>query len=92
MQGAATKMMRDIIEEPQRSQMALCRRNPLGGRGLRSQCFVARISPMTRIGLSLLLACERRSRPRGRWDFYDGLLGLHVREQVHSQQAEDDVG
>jgi hypothetical protein len=31
MQGAATKMMRDIIEEPQRSQMAPCRRNPLGG-------------------------------------------------------------
>ena len=74
MQGAVTKMMRDIIEEPQRSQMALCRRNPLGGRGLRSHCFVARISPMTRIASSSRLACERRSRPRGTSDFCHGLL------------------
>ncbi len=76
MQGAATKMMRDIIEEPQRSQMALWRRNPLGGRGLRSHCFVAKPSTMSRIASASRLACERRSLPRGPRDFYHGLLVL----------------
>jgi len=54
-------MMRDIIKEPQRCQMALCRGNPSGGRGLRSHCFVAKPSTMSRIASASRLACERRS-------------------------------
>jgi len=72
MQGAATKMMRDIIKEPQRCQMALCRGNPSGGRGLRSHCFVAQISTMSRIASASRLACEHRSLPRGTRAFYRG--------------------
>ena len=54
--------------------MVLCRRNPLGGRGLRPQRIVARRQRCARIASSSLLACDHRSLPRGSRDFCHGLL------------------